>query len=186
LDKDTNADWGAFNLGEAGIYRLVIDANGETTGNYSFVLSDRRQAPVITLSNAITGQLEQGNQVKLYQINGKAGQQLNFDLTANQWSGANWILYNPSGGIVKAPDLSNPDFTVILSSTDIYTLAIIGNSSDPVDYSFQITDITPTSVTTTGLNIVQSGTLNSGQIVDYNFTANAGTLLLFDAQNPDP
>ena len=110
LDKDTNSDWGAFNLGEAGTYRLVIDANGDTTGNYGFVLGDRRQAPVVTLGNAITGQLEQGNQVKLYQINGKAGQQLNFDLTANQWSGANWILYNPSGGIVKAPDLSNPDW----------------------------------------------------------------------------
>ncbi|GCL37155.1 hypothetical protein SR1949_22620 [Sphaerospermopsis reniformis] len=184
LDKDTNADWGAFNLGEAGIYRLVIDANGETTGNYSFVLSDRGQAPVVTLGNVITGQLEQGNQVKLYQISGKAGQQLNFNLTANEWSGANWVLYDGSGGIVKAPNNNNPDFIATLVTTDIYTLAVIGNSTSSVNYAFQVTDTTPTSITTTGLNTtVQSGLINAQQSFEYNFSANAGTLIFFDSQD---
>jgi hypothetical protein len=183
VNKDTSSDWGAFNLGETGTYRLVIDGDDQSTGNYSFILSDRSTAPTIQIGTPISGNLNPGNKVNLYQFTANSGQSLKFDLDTDTWSGANWILYDPNGTIFKAPDANIPDFNVTFGASGLYTLAIAGNSDTRVDYSFKVTNTSVTPVTNTGLGAVQSGRLNAGQVIDYNFTATAGTLILLDSQD---
>ncbi|MBE9078258.1 putative Ig domain-containing protein [Romeria aff. gracilis LEGE 07310] len=181
LDKNTNGDWGGFNLTETGTYRLLIDGEKATTGEYSFILSDRALSPALTLDTAIAGSLNPGNQAKLYQFTGKTGQRLKFALEAASWNGANWVLYNPSGGIAKAPTASSPDFAATIGADGLYTLAILGNSSAPISYSFKVTDLQAEQITNTGLNTIQSGSLSAGQVNDYSFSATAGTLIYLDS-----
>ena len=316
VDDDTNGDWTPTLLREAGTYRLVIDGVGESTGNYSFAF--RNQATAIALSTTLSEQLNQGNETKIYQINGQAGQVLNFNylgqiltpkidsatghayvltdlagtwtearvmaqamggnlvsinsaienqflvnqigssqpfwiglsdaavegnwqwvngdpynytnwlsgqpdnagniedygslnwgsaghwndlpnnysnyrgivendgttpLRSQLWQGANWVLYDPSGQAIATPSTNSPDFKVSLAASGRYTLAVVGSSNTPVNYEFQVTDITPNRVTNSGLNSLHSGNLSAGQVVDYNFNANVGTLVYFDSQD---
>ncbi|MBD2365063.1 tandem-95 repeat protein [Anabaena minutissima FACHB-250] len=180
-DKDTSGDWEPFWLQETGTYRLEIEGQGETTGAYGFILSDRSTAPVLSFDTPITDTLELGRSTKLYQIQGKKGQILKFDLNAATWSGANWVLYEPGGKAMATPSASNPDFQATLPADGLYTLAIRGNSSTPVSYSFQVTDLSVAPITASGLNTPQSGTLSAGQVIDYKFTANAGTAIYLDS-----
>jgi large repetitive protein len=182
-DRDTVSDWGAFNLTETGTYRLVIDGDRTATGSYGFTLSDHASAPALAFGLPVTGRLDAGNSVKLYRFTGRSGQQLSFDLNAANWNGANWVLYDPSGKVVKAPAVGSPDFTATLGANGLYTLAIVGNGSNSVDYGFAINDVSVSSVRNSGLGVVQSGYLSAGQTVDYNFTATAGTMIRVDGQN---
>jgi large repetitive protein len=184
-DKDTASDWGAFNLTETGTYRLVVDGDRTTTGSYSFSLIDRASAPALTFGLPVTGRLDVGNSMKLYRFTGRTGQQLSFDLDATAWNGANWVLYDPSGKAMKAPAANSPDFAATLGVNGVYTLAIVGNGSNPVDYGFAINDVSVSPVRNSGLGVVQSGYVNAGQTVDYTFTATAGTLIRVDGQTPD-
>jgi large repetitive protein len=315
IDGDTNADWTPRVLKETGKYRLVIDGVGESTGNYSFILLDRANATGIALGTTLNERLDRGNGVKLYQINGQAGQVLSFNysgqtltpaidpatghayaltelagswtqaraiaramggdlvsinsaaenqflvdrfgsslfwigltdetvegqwrwvngdpyiytnwysgqpdnggnnedyavlnwgggrwndvqgnysnlrgivendgtvpLRSQLWRGANWALYDPSGTIVAAPGANSlADFQVSLAASGTYTLAVIGNSDTPASYEFQVTDVSPARASASGLNRLQSGTLDAGRVVNYNFTANAGTLVYLDS-----
>jgi large repetitive protein len=178
-DRDTSLDWGAFNLTETGAYRLVIDGAGATTGNYQFNLSDRSTAPTLKLGEAITGSLT--SNTNLYKFAGKAGQVVKFDLAATTWTGANWTFVDPSGKVIAAPVAGSPDFQVALASDGNYTLALAGASSTAVNYSFTATDVTPVKVTPTGLNVIQSGTYLPGKVSEYSFSANAGTVVLYDS-----
>ncbi|NJO28117.1 MAG: RHS famlily protein, partial [Richelia sp. SL_2_1] len=184
IDKDTNSDWLPFDLPETGTYRLVVDGSSNTIGDYSFILSDRNSAQTITLDTPITDNLNPGNKVNFYKFAGKSGQILNFDLAADSWNGANWVLYDPSGTPIKTLNANSPDFNATLGTSGSYTLAIVGNSNNPVNYSLLVTDVSVTPITNTGLEVVQSGTLNAGEVIDYEFTATASTLILFDGQVP--
>jgi large repetitive protein len=178
-DRDTNVDWGAFNLEETGTYRLVIDGAGAATGNYQFNLSDRATATSLKLGEATTGSLT--NKTNLYKFVGKAGQVVKFDLAATTWAGANWTFSDPSGKVIATPAAGSPDFQVALASDGNYTLALAGTSVTAVNYSFIATDVTPAKITPTGLNVIQSGTYLPGQAAEYSFKANAGTVILYDS-----
>ncbi|AFY54222.1 RHS repeat-associated core domain protein [Rivularia sp. PCC 7116] len=180
-DLRTDLDGTPFTLTEAGNYRLVIDGNSDTVGNYSFRLSDRAQVTPLELSSAISGSLESGNEVDLYQITGTRGTILNFNLDAAAWSGANWVLYDPDNGILAQPSSNNPDFEVALPSDGLYTLAIVGNGTTAVNYSFQVTDNSVAPIPITGTNVTVSGTVaNVGDVDSYTFAASAGTLIWLD------
>jgi hypothetical protein len=311
VDDDTDGNWTPFTLTETGKYRLEIDGVGETTGVYSFVLSDRAQSPNITLGTQITGTTASDREVQFYQLNGKAGQVLKFDLnsvsakipyiltnpltwtdaqtqaqalggnlvsinnaaenqylvnlfgsselfwigttdqaeegnwqwisgepvtytnwlngqpdnannnedyaifnwdgagrwndllgnysnyrgiielnnvnsitptTLNTWIAENWVIYDANNNVIASPNRNNPDFTVALPSDGLYTLAILGNNFIPTNYSFQVSDITPTTVTPTQLGTLQSGSLTTtGQVANYSFTGNAGTQIYLDS-----
>ncbi|NEP10260.1 MAG: DUF4114 domain-containing protein [Symploca sp. SIO2C1] len=192
IDEDTEGDWLPFTLTESGTYRLVVDSDGKSsngnqyynTGDYSFTLSDRAVAPALELATPLSGTLEPGNSVDLYQFTGTQGTTLNFDLDANQWGGANWILYDPGNQAIATPAWNSPDFEVTLPSDGSYTLAIQGSSGSPVNYSFQVTDTSVDAVENTGFGVVQSGSIDSsGQVDSYTFTANAGTKAFFDSQD---
>jgi hypothetical protein len=75
-----DADWSPLVLQEGGEYRLEIDIYGSETGDYSFILHDRDQASIAAIGDTITNQLTQENGLQGYQIQGRAGQVLEFDL----------------------------------------------------------------------------------------------------------
>ncbi|MBE9011234.1 putative Ig domain-containing protein, partial [Pseudanabaenaceae cyanobacterium LEGE 13415] len=168
-------------LTNAGKYQLVIDGDNNTIGDYSFRLLDRNQATKLTSSSSVTGQINPGNSVELYQLSGEPGQRLRFDLAANAWNNASWILYDPNGAVLRSPNASSPDFTVTLASQGTYTLAIVGSGNMPLSYSFNIANLSVAPIADSGFNTVQSGTLNAGQTIDHTFTATAGTLVLLDS-----
>jgi hypothetical protein len=82
---------------------------------------------------------------------------------------------------LKQPAANSPDFTATLPSDGNYTLALMGNSTMPVNYSFQVSQIAVPSVTSSGFGIF-NGNLSAGQVDTRNFTASAGTILYLDGQ----
>ena len=86
---------------------------------------------------------------------------------------------------IASPSSTNPDFNTTFPSTGLYTLAIAGTSSTPVDYRLTVTDNTAEPITSTGLGVVESGTLNAGETINYEFSAKAGTPVFFDGQGSD-
>ncbi|MGK7917648.1 MAG: hypothetical protein AB4038_19250, partial [Prochloraceae cyanobacterium] len=170
-----------FTLTEAGTHRLIIDGVNDTTGSYSFRLSDRALATALELNTPIPGTLETGNEVDLYQFTGTKGTILSFNLDGAAWSGANWVLYDPNNGVLSPPASNSPDFEVALPSDGLYTLAIVGNGTTPVNYSFQVSNNSVAPITLTGTNTTVTGTVaNAGDIDSYTFEASAGTLIWLD------
>jgi large repetitive protein len=183
FDNTLNIDFGSILLSDSGIYRLDIDANGATTGNYSFRLSDLAATPVLSNSTTTSGSLTPGNSVNLYQYSGKSGQTLNFKLSNTAGNGASWVFYDTNGAVLAAPNVNNPNFQVTLPANGIYTLAIAGSNGSPVDYSFTVTDNSAAAITNSGFAAMQSVSVNTNQVVDYNFTASAGTIMLYDSRD---
>lgn len=86
------ADTEPFIINETGTYRLEIDCQWESTGNYSFNLLDVGQATPINLDADVTGNLNPGLETHLYSFTGDANQRLYLDSDPSQgW--ANWTLY---------------------------------------------------------------------------------------------
>ncbi|WP_293313893.1 putative Ig domain-containing protein [Microcoleus sp. PH2017_08_TRC_O_A] len=181
-NRSTNSDWLSQTLNASGTYRLVVDGSNNNTGNYSFRLSDLAKATPLNLAALNTGTAEAG-EVDLYQITGRQGQVLNFDLNAAAWNNGNWVLYGPDSKAIATPAWNSPDFKVALPTAGLYALAVTGNSSSPVSYSFNAADSTPASTVASGLNSTISGTLVAGVTNNHTFTANAGTQIFFDSIN---
>uniref|UniRef100_UPI0039C6F2A7 Ig-like domain-containing protein n=1 Tax=Nostoc sp. CCY 9925 TaxID=3103865 RepID=UPI0039C6F2A7 len=174
----TSGDAAPFTLQESGIYRLVVDASGENTGGYSFRVADFSQALSLTLGTAISHSLP-SREVRLYKFNGTQGQRLQFD-SLLAVSGADWVLYAPGNNVLGSTSASN-DFEVVLPSTDTYVLALRSSSASPVNYSFQVNDLTPVAVANAGLGVIYSGT-STATPTTQTFTASAGTFVYFDSQ----
>ena len=179
LDRRTDLDSSLFTLTENGSYRLEVDGLGATTGDYRFNFKDVAAADSLTFNTTISDR-SSGREVKLYQFTGTQGTVLDFNLDAASWSNANWKLYDPGNKIIANPSASSPDFSATLPTTGTYTLAVIGNGTEAVDYNFEVTDNTPAPTVNTGLNTGYSGTITAGEIKDNSFTANAGTQIYVD------
>ncbi|MEG4433440.1 hypothetical protein [Microcoleus sp. AT9b-C4] len=180
-----NADWVPTTLTESGTYRLIVDGDDSATGSYNFRLQDVAAATPLPVATPTPSRLEPGNETELYKFTGTAGQTLNFDAAVPFSSSASWIVYGPNDQVVPQTGVSGSDFNLMLPANGEYVLAVRGNSATPVDYSFTVTDSTPTPVATTGLGSVQSGNIAEGQVVNHTFTASAGTRIYFDSQDWD-
>ena len=181
FDGRTDLDSSLFTLTENGSYRLVIDGSNTTVNDYSFNLKDLAAAESLDVATNVSDSLDNGKEVKLYQFKGTVGTVLDFNLDAESWSGANWRLYDPGNRIIANPSPKNPDFSASLPIDGTYTLAIIGNGTETINYSFQVIDSTPASVQNTGFNTSFNGTLTAGEIVNHGFTATAGTQVYLDS-----
>ncbi|MEH1784617.1 MAG: putative Ig domain-containing protein [Nostoc sp.] len=180
FDNTLDRDGIPIILTDSGTYRLAIDGDRATTGNYSFRFSDMAAATALSVGTTTNGSL-MGNSVNFYSYSGKAGQTLNFNLGSTTWNGANWVLYDASGAVLAAPNASSPNFQVTLAANSVYTLAIVGSSTNPVNYSFTVTDNSAAATTNSGFGTLQTLFVNANQVIDYNFTASAGTILLYDS-----
>jgi RHS repeat-associated protein len=127
-------------LRDSGNYRLTITGNNNnTTGNYNFRLVDLETVPTMPLNTPVSGRLDPGAEVDFYQFNALVGQRFNFDLTAAQWTNANWVLYGPDNTAIATPANTSPDFEVTPDKAGTYVLAIRGSSSTLIDYNFRVT-----------------------------------------------
>ena len=187
----TDSDSIPLTLIEAGIYRLIVDGENDTTGNYNFRIADVEQQDILsfdTPDTPLNGSLNQG-ETKLYQINGEKGQKLKFESLTTE-SNAEWILYAPgtlqSGNNRVAYEYISDDFTRVLPSDGIYTLAIRNTSDSTITYDAKVNDVTPQEVTSSGFDVVYEGDISTaGEVDEYTITANAGTLVYFDGQGDD-
>ncbi|MBF2067245.1 MAG: putative Ig domain-containing protein [Calothrix sp. C42_A2020_038] len=134
----TNTDSNqVLSLLETGAYRLVINGNNNATGNYSFRLVDLETVSTLAFNTPVTGRLDPGAEVDFYQFYAPVGQKFNFDLTATQWTNANWVLYGPSGAAIATPSSTTPDFEITPEKAGTYVLAVRGSSSTLTDYNFR-------------------------------------------------
>ena len=136
---NSSNDINVINLTETGTYQLIIDGNGDTTGDYSFRLSDMATAALLEFDTSITGELIPGLETDLFRFIGVQGQQLFFDGISG--SSAFWSLLGPGGQLITN-NLLTSNFEVELPGDGEYVLVLDGNnSSAPINYEFQV--ITP-------------------------------------------
>ena len=175
-----------FFLSETGTYRLVVDGSGESTGDYSFRLSDAQSAAtLLPLNTPVTGSLESGIEVDLYRLEGTAGQRIAFTDLGIAPEIARISMYGPDGERIR---LAPSDFEQLLPSDGTYYLVVEAyDRGGPFDYSFEITDISDTPVPTTGFETVQNqtGAIAAGEQASFTFTASAGLQIYFDNQGSD-
>ena len=62
----------------AGVYSLTVNAAGQATGAYSFILSNLAAATTLTPGTAVSGTLSPANSSNFYQFNAAAGQTMYF------------------------------------------------------------------------------------------------------------
>jgi RHS repeat-associated protein len=127
-----------LSLNESGNYRFVVSGNNNATGSYNFRLVDLETVSTLTLNTPVTGRIDPGAEVDFYQFYAPLGQKFNFDLTAPQWTNANWVLYGPNNAAIATPSSTSPDFEVTPEKAGTYVLAIRGSSSTPIDYNFKV------------------------------------------------
>ena len=190
--KDAAQDMGPITLIETGIYKLIVDVPGneygnytDTVGAYSFTLSDLDKATFLNFGTPIQNRFTTGNEAHLYQVTGTKGKVLNFDLSTTSWgySGVRWALYDSSNQEISQPSYYTSDFKVVLPSTDSYTLVVFGGSTTPTGYSyeFQVNDITPAPIPSSGFNSSFKGQIQSDTPSTFTFNASAGTLVYLDS-----
>jgi RHS repeat-associated protein len=156
-------------LKDSGNYRLVISGNNNnTTGNYNFRLVDLETVPTLTLNTPVIGRLDPGAEVDFYQFYAHVGQKFNFDLTAPQWTNANWVLYGPNNSAIATPTSTSPDFEVTPELAGTYVLAVRGSSSTFVDYNFKVVpsqvSVNPTPTPSGNRFVVMPGTGEKGNL----------------------
>jgi RHS repeat-associated protein len=179
-------------LTEKGTYKVIVDGDGDVTGNYSFLLSDRATATKLLLNEPINGQLAAGTP-QLFSIKGSVGQFLRFDINDADASKVNWILYGDGNQVLKQSIGQAGDFDLMLPSSGIYSLAVFNRGTAQTNYQFTVTDITPVKVETTGLDMLvgetafstRSGQITAGQVVEQTFTASAGKRIFLDSLDFD-
>jgi hypothetical protein len=180
----------------SGDYTLTVDGWQDATGDYSFRLLDVAAAATpLPLDTQVSGTLDPGSEVDLYQFSASAGDQLLFD-SQGLTGGTNtyWSLVDPFGRTVFENNYAGSDtgpWTLPASGT--YTLLVAGYNpaGTPGGYAFIVQDqgdtppppITGTAVT---LNTTVQGTLDvAGEVDAYVFTLAAPTRLVFDSLTND-
>ncbi len=177
-----NFDGSLVTLTETGTYQLLIQgqvggANG--TGNYNFNLIDTTAAPTISLDTVTTGTLSPGGESDFYRFTAAAGQRLVFDAISSVFT-ANFRIFDPGNTQIIGTNIGfDTEFTAPEAGT--YLLEIEGNSTTPVNYSFQL--VSPTTTTTAlTLSSPVAGTINElGERDIYTFTGTVGQRLIYDA-----
>jgi hypothetical protein len=181
LSISPDEDWSQpLTLTESGPYRLEIDGENTALGDYSFRLSDLSAVPSLPLGESVSGTLSD-SEVELYQIEGTAGQVLDFDwLWAD--NGVSWNLYSPGnqGLASRYGNSTSSDFEATLPLDGRYTLAVDSSSSGENAYSFEVTDMATEAMATSGLGQEFTGTLSSGENQTHRFTASAGMQVYVD------
>jgi RHS repeat-associated protein len=83
FDIPATNDRNPFFLTETGTYRILVDASGAVTGNYSFRLLDLGRMPTLSPNTTLTGNLSSPQAVSLYRLNATAGQKFSFSLSGD-------------------------------------------------------------------------------------------------------
>ncbi|MEH2565659.1 CARDB domain-containing protein [Bradyrhizobium sp. AZCC 2289] len=183
--SSSNNDPFALNL-IAGNYTLTVaGTTDQTTGSFSFRLSDLASATAIAPGTRVSGTLTPGNATNLYKFSANAGDPFYFDEQSISGSIYNnyWRLLDPNGHQVwfQYPFADVPTSTLALTGT--YTLLVEGDISNttPVNYSFNVQNLTTAVPLTLGTQVDGSIT----QPAVYSFNLANPTSLYFDSLTND-
>jgi large repetitive protein len=184
-NHDADSDQAPFVLTESGNYKLTIDGNLDSIGDFSFKLVDTSTAPLITFDQIVSDTLTPSLEADIYRINVTAEETLYFDSLLNT-TNAFWSLYrldsrSNNGGFGFGGNVLSTDFETTLTTSGTYLLVINGqNRTDNIKYSFKVTK--PTSLTTAvTLGTTVTGTIaQPGEKDIYTFTGTTGQQLLYD------
>ena len=167
-----------------GDYKLSVSGQNNATGAYDFQLLNLANAAPITPGQRVDGTLDPGDQTKLYQFNGTAGEQVFFDSQGLDPQSTAWRVVGPENQLVFGPTgLGNDPGTTTLERTGSYTVLIEGNvdQTTTADYSFAVY---PVATHTANLALGQTtvgNLLTPGQTDQYSFTVGQTTTALFDS-----
>jgi RHS repeat-associated protein len=173
----------------AGAYTLTVSGTGQTSGAYSFRLSDLSTATPLTPGTPVSGTLNPANSTNFYQFTTNAGDQYTFTRVSGAGApNAVWRLVDPYGNVLFETRLGGNEGPLTVNATGTYTLLIEGSIVDTGTgtYSFnvQFDGNTPPvfSGTALTLNSTVNGNLTTaGQQDSYIFTLAANSQLYFDS-----
>ncbi|MBP0011145.1 Ig-like domain-containing protein, partial [Roseofilum sp. Belize Diploria] len=180
-------DAAPITLTEEGVYRVNLDIAHEGLGSYEFNLLDLDLADSLSFDTPINGIVNSGEQTHLYQFEGLENQRLYFDALTENYGGR-WTLYDSKNQAIASHHDWRYDFEKVLDRNDTYTLAIQSNSSEPLEYAFEI--ITPeanskpislyTTPETAETSTIVGKIDEKGEQDIYTFTGQPGQRLHFD------
>jgi Bacterial Ig-like domain/Putative Ig domain/Cadherin domain len=164
---------GSMGDARAWITNMVIDLNsalnaaGITSNRYAFV----GYGPGVIAAN-----FNAEEPITVYTIEGKAGENLYFDLEPDQLTGFSWTLINAYGQTVKT---STTDFEVTFLNDGKYSLLIQNPATAPA-YQYKIISSRDT-IKSLELGAVTTGRIQlAGESDKYTFSGNVGDRIYFD------
>ncbi|MFN7678906.1 MAG: hypothetical protein ACK5QW_09995, partial [Cyanobacteriota bacterium] len=180
----------------AGTYRVVIDGERDSVGDYGFRLLDRANAAVVSLDSDISGRFDEGGlEADSYRFSLSERTSLYIDAVAGSYDNA-WILYGPGGHYIthyqfyqNSSSASYNDAELWLEAGD-YWLLLQGNGAEPWDggsHDYKLRLVTPSSSTAP----LTLGTSTRGRISEpgeqdtYTFDGRVGQQLYLDAFGGD-
>ncbi|MDJ0844779.1 MAG: hypothetical protein QNJ08_11135 [Crocosphaera sp.] len=180
-NQNVNSDRHPITLTEAGTYQLIVDADNNATGNFSFQLLDDQSATELTANSPQMGTLEANGQ-SLFTFEGTAGQRVSFDNLDDDFS-QYLTLYDSTNRRIFVS--LNESITLDTTGTYLVTFTNSNFRNTPEDYHFQLV-IPQTTTETLTLGEVVNGTLDSlGDEIKYTFDGTLGQRLFFDRISGD-
>ena len=175
-----------------GDYKLTVDGNGDTVGDYAFRLVDPfADASAIGLSAEIAGTLEPSRETHFYKFDAVAGERYFFDrIVASDYWNTTYRLFDPLGNQVWGNGYIWPDDqeTTAFARTGTYLLMVegrIGNGAESNAYSFNIQRVSDIQAAL-DIGATTSGSItHAGQRASYTFSLTEARQLLFDALAPN-
>ncbi len=168
-----------------GTYTLTVSATGQTTGAYSFRLSDLSTATALTPGTPVSGTLNPANSSQFYQFNAAAAQAFYFARLSGSGgsSGDRWRLIDPYGNMLFSNPLGNDGGRLTLGAAGTYTVLVEGEIRDTgtAAYSFNVAPITDKTQALTLGSAVNSSLAAPGEQDRYTFNLAAGSQLYFDS-----
>ncbi len=167
---------------ESGTYRVSVygDWGDGYTGDYSFRILDVAQSLALPFNQPVSYVLQPDHKAVPMTFIGHVGQKVRLNVTTSNGT----IYYNLYDSMNKPVSSVTNNSEVLLTSEGRYMLVNQGDLRPGVDppntVTITMSDISDAPVSNTGLNTLQSGTLAAGQVKTFNFTAGAGTRLLWD------
>ena len=170
-------------LTEDGVYRLKIDSNSGTTGDYSFQVLDLASASELTLGEVTNGTLANANSIDLFSFTAEAGQRFFLDGQGTRYNG-NYTIYNAANGqIVNQTFGFDSEFTINNAGT--YILATRGSSDTDLTYSFNLIAHDSTTETIVFGETVTGEIIPAGDDDLYSFTGSVGQRIFYDGLSND-
>ncbi|MGD1919487.1 MAG: beta strand repeat-containing protein [Pleurocapsa sp.] len=170
-------------LTEDGVYRLKIDSNSGTTGDYSFRVLDLVSADELTLGEPISSTLANADSMDLYSFTAEAGQKFFLDGQGTRFNGT-YTIYNAGNQAIVSQSFGlDREFTI--DNTGTYILASRGNSDTDLTYSFNLIPHESTTETLVFGETITGEITPVGDDDLYSFTGCVGQKIYYDGLSND-
>lgn len=176
---NSDSDVALFSLAASGQYFLVLESGLATSADYQFRFLDLAAQPILPFDMPVSGTLNPGRSVALYQFAGNPSQQLFFNATGST-GGGSWLLYDPNNAHVTSASIIG-DFESTIRFPGIHAVVVDGNSANNVPYAFEVVTFNIGSAPLTLGNTVSNVISEVGEQDIYTFTGTFGQRLYYDA-----